>query len=98
MRVLLAALFLAAAAARADNAFKDPGAPWPTSVDLPRATAMGGAHAAISTGNDAITNNPAGISQQRRYHIEADGVLDTHFPAQAVMASVVDTTSSPVGT
>jgi hypothetical protein len=98
MRVLLAALFLVAAAARADNAFKDPGAPWPTSVDLPRAAAMGGAHAAISTGNDAITNNPAGIAQQRRYHIEVDGVLDTHFPAQAVMASVVDTTSSPVGT
>jgi hypothetical protein len=98
MRAFLAALLLVAAAARADNSIKDPGAPWPTFVDLPRATAMGGAHAAIATGNDAITVNPAGISQQRRYHIEVDGLLDSRFPAQALMASIVDTTSSPVGT
>jgi hypothetical protein len=59
---------------------------------------MGGAHAAIATGNDAITVNPAGIAQQRRYHLELDGLLDSRFPAQALMASVVDTTSSAIGT
>src|SRR3989442_7745557 len=98
MRAFTAALLAVAAAARADNSVKYPGAPWPAFVDLPRATAMGGAHAAISTGNDAITNNPAGISQQRRYHLEIDGLLDSRFPAQALMASIVDTTSSPIGT
>jgi hypothetical protein len=98
MRAFLSALLAVAAAARADNSVKDPGAPWPVSVDLPRATAMGGAHMAIATGNDALTVNPAGISQQRRYHLELDGVLDPHFPAQALMVSVVDTVSSPVGT
>jgi len=98
MRAFLAALLAVAAAARADNSVKDPGAPWPAWVDLPRATAMGGAHIAISTGNDALTDNPAGISQQRRYHLELDGLLDSHFPAQALMVSVVDTVSSSIGT
>jgi len=98
MRAFLAALLAVAAAARADNSIKDPGAPWPAFVDMPRATAMGGAHAAIATGNDAITVNPAGISQQRRYHLEVDGLLDSRFPAQALIASIVDTTSSAVGT
>jgi len=98
MRAFLAALLAVAAAARAQNSIKDPGAPWPVSVDLPRATAMGGAHAAIATGNDAITVNPAGIAQQRRYHLEVDGLLDSRFPAQALIASIVDTTTSAVGT
>jgi len=98
MRAFLAALLAAAAAARAQNSVNDPGAPWPAFVDLPRSTAMGGAHTAIATGNDAIAVNPAGMSQQRRYHLEVDGVLDTHFPAQALTASIVDTTSSNVGT
>ena len=98
MRVLLAALLAVAAAARAQNSVNDPGAPWPAYVDLPRATAMGGAHAAIATANDAITVNPAGMSQQRRYHLEVDGLYDSRFPAQALMASIVDTTSSAVGT
>jgi len=98
MRAFLAALLAVAAAARADNSIKDPGAPWPVFVDMPRATAMGGAHAAIATGNDAITVNPAGIAQQRRYHLEVDGLLDSRFPAQALIASIVDTASSAVGT
>src|SRR5882762_11973801 len=98
MRAFLAALLAVAAAARAQNSIKDPGAPWPVFVDLPRATAMGGAHAAIATANDAITSNPAGMSQQRRYHLEIDGLYDSRFPAQALIASVVDTTSSAVGT
>ena len=51
---------------------------------------MGGAHIAIATGNDALTVNPAGIPQQRRYHLELDGVMDPHFPAQALMVSVGD--------
>jgi len=98
MRGLFVALLVVGSAARAQNSVKDPGAPWPVWVDLPRATAMGGAHAAIATGNDALTVNPAGISQQRRYHIEVDGLYDPHFPAQALIISVADTTSTPVGT
>jgi hypothetical protein len=98
MRAFLAALLAVAGAAQAQNSVKDPGAPWPVFVDLPRATAMGGAHIAVSTGNDALTVNPAGISQQRRYHLEVDGVMDPHFPAQALMVSVLDTVSAPVGT
>lgn len=97
-RTLLAPLFLLCAAglARADNGPTDPGAPWPTNVDMPRATAMGGAHAAIATGNDALTVNPAGIGQGHRYHFEIDGVYDSKFPAQGVMVSVVDTLSAGV--
>jgi hypothetical protein len=98
MRRFLFALLVAASAARAQNSAKDPGAPWPVWVDLPRATAMGGAHAAIATGNDALTVNPAGISQQRRYHVEVDGLYDPHFPAQGLIVSVADTTTSAVGT
>ena len=98
MRGLFVALLVVASAAGAQNSVKDPGAPWPVWVDLPRATAMGGAHAAIATGNDALTVNPAGISQQRRYHIEVDGLYDSHFPAQALIVSIADTTSSTVGT
>jgi len=96
MRIALLVL-ACAAAARADNAVTDPGAPWPTSVDMPRATAMGGAHAAVATSNDAIVVNPAGLSQGHRYHFEADGLYDSRFPAQGVMLSVVDTTSAAVG-
>jgi hypothetical protein len=95
MRVALA-LLLCAGAALADNRVQDPGAPWPTSVDLPRSTAMGGAHAAIATGNDALAVNPAGLAQTRRYHLEVDGLYDSRYPAQAVLASLVDSASGPV--
>ncbi|MGZ6142545.1 MAG: hypothetical protein ACXWLM_04360 [Myxococcales bacterium] len=88
---------LLAAAARADNSVKDAGAPWPTTVDMARATAMGGAGAAVATSNDALVTNPAGLSQARRYHFEIDGVYDSHFPAEGVIASIVDTASSPIG-
>src|SRR6267142_809025 len=87
-------LLLAAGAAAADNRVQDPGSPWQTTVDTPRATAMGGAHAAIATGNDALAVNPAGLSQGRRYHLEVDGMYDSKFPAQAVLASLVDSVSS----
>jgi hypothetical protein len=95
MRLALA-LSLCAGAALADNRVQDPGAPWPTNVDLPRSTAMGGAHAAIATGNDALTVNPAGLSQTRKYHFELDGLYDSRYPAQAVLASLVDSASGPV--
>ena len=100
LRAVRAALicFLVSAAVRAGNSVTDPGAPWPTTVDTPRATAMGGANAAIATSNDALVVNPAGLSQSRRYHFELDGVYDAHWPAQGVLASVVDTASSPLGT
>jgi hypothetical protein len=98
MRAIPLALLECAFAARAQNKATDPGAPWPVSVDLPRATAMGGAHAAIATSSDALTVNPAGLAQLRRYHLEIDGLTDPRFPAQALMVSIVDTMSSPVGT
>jgi hypothetical protein len=91
-------LLLAAGAAIADNRVQDPGAPWQTTVDTPRSTAMGGAHAAIASGNDAMAVNPAGLPQVRRYHFEVDGVYDATFPAQAVLGSLVDSVSSPVAT
>ena len=97
MRLALAVL-VCAGAASADNRVQDPGSPWPTTVDTPRATAMGGAHAAIATGNDALAVNPAGLSQVRRYHFEIDGLYDSKFPAQAILASLVDSASAPVAT
>src|SRR4051794_41792236 len=88
-------LLLAAGAAAADNRVQDPGSPWPTTVEPPRAAAMGGAHAAIATGNDAMSVNPAGLGQVRRYHLEVDGLYDAKFPAQAGLASLVDSASGP---
>lgn len=96
MRVVLL-LLAAASAAAADNLVTDPGAPFPTTIDMPRSTAMGGAHAAIASGNDALVVNPAGMSQNLRYHFELDGAWDGRFPAQGVLASLVDTKSTPVG-
>src|SRR5438477_13141888 len=95
MRIAL--VFLVASAAYADNSVKEEGAPWPTTVDTARATAMGGAHAAIATSNDALTVNPAGLSQSRRYHFEIDGLFDSRFQAEAVLARIVGTASSPIG-
>ena len=86
MRLALLA-FLLCAAAHADNLVTDRGAPWPTTVDMPRATAMGGAHAAIATSNDALTVNPAGLAQSKRYHFELDGVYDARWPAQMATES-----------
>jgi len=99
LRAVRAALicFLLSAAAAAGNSVTDPGAPWPTTVDTSRATAMGGAHAAIATANDALVVNPAGLSQSKRYHFEIDGVYDSHWPAEGVLASIVDTASTPMG-
>jgi hypothetical protein len=92
----LVAFLCCAAAARAQNAASDPEAPWITNIGMPRSMAMGGAHSAIATSNDAILVNPAGMSQGPRYHVELDGALDRSFPAQGVIASVVDTKSAPV--
>ena len=58
---------------------------------------MGGAQSAIATSNDALAVNPAGLSQSKRYHFELDGIYDAHYPAQGVLASIVDSASSPVG-
>ena len=91
----LAACALATAARATD--VRDPGAPWLTNIEMPRSTAMGGAHTAVASGNDAVLVNPAGMSQQRRYHFELDGVLDPHFGTQGLIASIVDTTTGPVG-
>jgi hypothetical protein len=77
-------------AAHADNLVTAPGAPFPGTIDMPRATAMGGAMSAIATSNDALLNNPAGLPQNKRYHFELDGADDVHFPAQGITASIVD--------
>ena len=97
MRIALAALLACATGARADNLVTDPGAPFYGNVEMPRAAAMGGAHAAIATANDALVVNPAGIATGHKYHFEIDGLYDARFPAQAVTLSIVDTASSPVG-
>jgi hypothetical protein len=91
-------VLLLAAAARADNLVTSPGAPFPGSIDMPRSTAMGGAQAAIATSNDALLVNPAGLPQNHRYHFEVDGADDVHFPAQGIMASIVDSASGPAST
>src|SRR3954464_11701665 len=96
MRLVLLGLLLSAAA-HAENVVTDRGAPWPTTVDMARASGMGGAHSAIATSNDALTVNPAGLAQAKRYHVEVDGVFDARFPAQGVIASIVDSASTPVG-
>src|SRR4051812_48882509 len=92
--VLLACAF----PARAQHHATDPGAPWPPNVDPARATAGGGANGAIATGSEALTTNPAGLAQTRRYHLEIDGVTDPRFPAQGLMISLVDSVSAPVAT
>ena len=97
--LLLACAFLAlgSSAARAQSSdVRQPGAPWLSSLDSPRATAMGGAHAAVATGNDALFVNPAGLAQVRRYHFEGDGILDTRFPAQGLLMTVADNATGPV--
>src|SRR5437762_14362420 len=93
MRCVLA-LLLGAGAAFADNRVQDPGAPWPTNVDPPRATAMGGAHAAIATGNDALSVTPAGPSQGHRYHLDLARLYDSRYPAQAVLARLAASVAS----
>ncbi|MFL5364006.1 MAG: hypothetical protein ACJ781_00865, partial [Myxococcales bacterium] len=98
MRAFPLVLLACAFAARAQHKATDPGAPWPQNVDLARATAMGGANGAVATGNEALTTNPAGLAQTRRYHLEIDGVSDPHFPAQGLMISLVDSVSAPVAT
>src|SRR5207302_1333112 len=55
-------LFAGAAGAQQSDV-RDPGSPWLTNIFTPRATAMGGAHVAVVTGNDAIFMNPAGLPQ-----------------------------------
>jgi hypothetical protein len=96
VRTILLAFLCFASAARAQNAAADPDAPWITNIGMPRSLGMGGAHSAIATSNDAILVNPAGMSQGARYHFELDGALDRSFPAEGVIASVVDTKSAPV--
>jgi hypothetical protein len=92
-------MLLAALPAAAQNDVRDRGAPWVTNAGMPRSDAMGGAHAAVATSNDALLVNPAGLAQVRRYHFELDGIYDARFPAQDVTASIVDgVTGAPVAT
>jgi hypothetical protein len=86
-----------AAPASAQSKADDPGAFWPGNVDMTRSSGMGGAHAAIATGNDALVVNPAGLSQLRRYHFQVDGAFDSRFPGQGVTISAVDSSSIVAG-
>lgn len=97
MRLALFAL-VCASAVQAQHLVTAPGAPFPGFIDMPRAAAMGGAQAAIATSNDALFVNPAGLPQNHRYHFEIDGADDTHFPAQGITASLVDSASGPAAT
>jgi hypothetical protein len=86
-------------AARADNLVTDPGAPFPGFIDMARSTAMGGAQAAVASSNDALLVNPAGLAQYHRLHFEIDGAYDPHFPAEGIIASIVDSvTTAPAAT
>lgn len=59
-----------------------------------RALATGDAQRAVSTGNDGIFVNPAGLAASRRYTFELDGVGDVHAGDYGFGASVVDSVSS----
>lgn len=101
MRTLLlfsAALALLAALPARAGGVNDDGAPWLPQLELPRGLAMGGAHAAVATSNDAMTVNPAGLAQRKRYHLQVDGLYDVKFPASGFSASIVDSSSLMVGT
>jgi hypothetical protein len=99
MRIAPFVLLLALpAASLADNLVTAPGAPFPGFIDGPRSTAMGGAFAAVASSNDALMTNPAGLPQYRRYHFELDGADDVHYPAQGVLASIIDSASGPFST
>ena len=96
---LLVALALASTGALAQSSdVRVPGSPWLSNIESPRATALGGAHAAAASGNDSLLSNPAGLAQSRGYHFELDGVLDGAFPAQGLLASITDSTSGPIAT
>jgi hypothetical protein len=82
----------------AQSDVRTPGAPWLSNIELPRATAMGGAHSAVVTGNDALFSNPAGLAQGRKYHLEVDGLLDARFPATSFTASITDSSTGPMAT
>ena len=97
-RWLVCALLAGAATARAQSSsdVRVPGSPWLSNIEMARATALGGAHSAAATGNDALTNNPAGLATARKYHFELDGVLDGGFHTQGLIASITDSTTGPV--
>jgi len=94
---LAAALGALAAAPAPAGDSTDPGAPWPTQVDLPRATGMGGSMISFASGNDAMTVNPAGVGLNHTYHFELDGMDDKKFPAEGVIFSVADSTTLGIG-
>jgi hypothetical protein len=91
---LLALCALVSAEARAGSA-DAPGAPWIDQIGLTRSTGMAGAMTAFASGNDAIVDNPAGLALNRSYHFQIDGMYDKKFPAEGVMVSIADGTTSP---
>jgi len=60
-----------------------------------RARAMGGAGRAVSTTNEAVTINPAGLAQFTRFNLDGDYVHRVTEATHWVGLSVVDSTSSP---
>ena len=98
LSVLAAAALVSLEAGAQSSDVRVPGSPWLSNIEMPRATALGGAHSAVASGNDALLSNPAGLAQARAYHFELDGVLDGAFPAQGLIASIADSTNGPVAT
>src|SRR5437867_4000558 len=50
----------------------------------------------LVTGRKRVPSPAAGLAQVRRYHFEVDGMYDSRFPAQAILASLVDSASAPI--
>lgn len=94
-RLALAALW-ALAAARAEAAV----APSPRVSDFagPRSMGMGDAHRAVSSGNDGIYLNPAGMGQTKRYALEFVYFLNPAAPSNILNFSIVDSDTAPVAT
>ena len=61
-----------------------------------RSLAMGGAHRALGSNNEAIVLNPAGLAATKRYHIDVQYGYGTGDRLHTVNGSVVDSKSGPV--
>lgn len=61
-----------------------------------RSRAMGGAGRAVSTTNEAMHINPAGLSQFQRFNLDADYTLRMNEPLHLLGVSLVDSTTSPL--
>lgn len=61
-----------------------------------RSLAMGGAHRALGSNNEAIVLNPAGLAATKRYNIDLQYGYGTGDRLHSINGSVVDSKSGPV--